>query len=238
MQLRELDWAAPLRGQRFAKHWRLLVCQLLLSIPAAGIWNAYSPHTFWFHKLWAGLVTGALVGLIPGGYWQLRDPKRRAQTSGRFLVFGFIATAVFAAVAALLMAPDLDSQERQRALIRSLSAADISELFIQIDDRPALSVRDAASIASLAALTRDAELFYPNHEGSKFDFRLEIHCQNGAVLEYRGRVPERHIDDISLDFHGYFGRHAIIVPGGRLWLEEANRARGNTTQWDSRDGIQ
>ena len=221
MQLRELDWAAPLRGPRIAKHWRLLVCQLLASIPAVGIWNEYSPHTFWFEKLWAGLATGSLVGLIPGGYWQLREPKRRGQTSGRSLVFGFVATAVFAAVAALLMKPDLDAQERQRALIRSLSAADIGELFIQIDGQTRRRVRDAASIDSLAALTQDAELFYPSHEGSKFEFDLEIHCRNGAVLEYRGRVPERHTDDISLDFRGYFGWHAIIIPGGRLWLDEA-----------------
>lgn len=227
MQLRELDRAAPLRGLRIANHWRLLVCQLLVSIAAAAIWNAYSPHTFWPFKLWMGFASGSLVAMLPGSYWQLREPKRRSQTSVRFLAFNFAMSAVLLAVAALLMAPDLDAQERQRALIRSLSAADISELFIQIEGKPRRHVRDAASIAALAALTHDAELFYPNHERSKFEFRLEIHCRNGVVLEYRGRVPERHTDDISLAFHGYFGWHEIIIPGERLWLDEAGRARNH-----------
>jgi hypothetical protein len=225
MQLRELDWAVPLRESKYGAHWRLFVCPLLLSIPATAIWHAYSAHTFPFLKLWLGLVTGALLGLIPGVYWQLKEPKRRGRTSGRFLAFGFAVNAICAGVAFFLMAPDLDSQERERALIRSLSAADISELFIQIDDAPGRFVQDAACITSLTALTRRAELFYPSHEGSKFEFQIEFHCRNGAVLEYRGRVPERHTNDISLDFHGYFGWHEIIIPGGRLWLDEVPRAR-------------
>lgn len=227
MQLRELDWARSPWKPKIGAHWRLIVCQTLVSIAAAAIWNAHSPHTFPFLKLWMGFATSSLGAMIPGVYWQLRDPKRRSQTSGRFLALSFVISAVCLAVAFFLIAPDLDAQERERALVRSLTASDISELSIRIEDEPGRRIRNAASISSLTALTRSAELFYPSHEGSKFEFQIEIHCRNGAVLEYRGRVPERHTNDISLDFHGYFGWHEIIIPGGRGWLDEVAPARGN-----------
>lgn len=217
--LRQLDWDTSLNKVNIADHWRVLLCAAVGAVPATLIWHTFFPHTFWFIKLWTGFATGATAGVFPGLWWQVRDNERRPSTSGRFAatcIFGWGALAV---ISVFCWMPDLHAQEKERARIRSLAVADISSISIRIDGRRFRHIQDPELFASFVACSKHAELFYPSHEGSTIKFQIVIFRNNGSSLEYDGRVPERHQDDFSLEFRGYFVSTEIIVPGGREWLD-------------------
>jgi hypothetical protein len=221
--LRGLDWDTSARKINIADHWRLLICTLGGSTLATLIWHAFFPHTLWFTKLWTGFSTGMSAGMIPGTMWQLHADKRRSITSGWFIVMGVFGWGLFACISLILWAPDLHAQEQERSKIRSLVAADISAIFVRLDDQRTCRIEDAATIASFVHHTKEAELFYPSHEGSARRLEIAIFNRDGTSLQYDGRVPERHQNDFSLGFRGYFVWTEIIIPGGRQWLDSVCR---------------
>ncbi len=217
--LRDLDWrTSPIRIN-IGDHWRLLLCIVVGAAVSTLIWHVFFPHTDWFTKLCTGGVTGAAAGMLPGTWWQLRNAKRRAITSGCFIVMGISAWGLLAGAAVFLEIPDLRAQETERARVRSLTAADISSILVKVDGQDSRRIRGKDLIASFVAHSKQAELFYPSHELSVVEMQLTIYRSDGTLLYYDGRVPERHPDSIALGFHGYFVQSEIIVPGGVEWLE-------------------
>ncbi len=171
---------------------------------------------FWFLKFWAGGVTGAFVGMLPATVREFRSGKRLLTLNRGVLAF-FVAVTVF------LLVPDFQSQELERSKVRGLAAEDIAAISIQLGRSPPRKIEASELIASFAGYAKDAELFYPSHEVSVTELQLGIHLKNGALLEYAGRVPERHLHDFSLRFRGFFGWHEIIIPRGKQWLEKVGR---------------
>ncbi len=217
-----LDWETSARSCNVGGHWRMLLCVVLGGIISLFIWQLCWPHTLWFTKFCAGMTTGFAVGMVPGTIWQLRVRERWPATSGWFIVMGFGGCGLFAGFALIFVAPDLHAQEQQRGFIRSLTAAEISDVWVYVENNPGVHITDAQQIESFADHTRRAELFYPSHEGSYLEFEVTISGDDGQSWYYKGRVPERHRDDISLHFYGYFGWSEVIVPGGRQWLDSAS----------------
>ena len=53
------------------------------------------------------------------------------------------------------------------------------------------------------------------------------------MLEYNGGIPERHQNDISLSFRGYFTWSDIIIPDGRQWLDAVVRPGCDVSRFDA-----
>ncbi|MEZ6193768.1 MAG: hypothetical protein R3C45_21200 [Phycisphaerales bacterium] len=220
--LQALDWKTSARKSRMGDHWRILIWLVLGGITSTLTWHLCSPHTLWLEKLWAGMATGFAAGMVPGTIWQLRVSERWPSTSGWFIIMGFGGFGLFATIALLLIAPDLHAQEQQRVFIRSLNAEQISGISVTVDHHPTVQIIDARQIESFTNHTRHAELFYPSHEGSNLEFEITITGNDGQSWYYKGRIPERHGDDISFDFYGYLGWSEVIIPGGRQWLDSVS----------------
>jgi hypothetical protein len=128
-----------------------------------------------------------------------------------------VGLAVMFIVAIAWVAPDLQSQEAERAKLRSLTANDISIISIRSGER--VTRCDAVdAINAFVERLHHSTLFYPSHEGSISEFQLSILLKDGTRLEYNGRVPERHQSDASLGFHGHSSWSEILVPDCRDWL--------------------
>lgn len=225
--LQGLDWKTSARRSIVGDHWRILIWLAFGGITSTFIWQLCSPHTLWFDKLWAGMATGFAVGMVPGTIWQLRVRERWPNTSGWFIIIGFGGFGLFAGIALFLIAPDLHAQEQQRSFIRLLTAAEISAVWVRVDDQPTVYIIDAQQIESFADYTRRAELFYPSHEGSELEYEITVYGYDGQSWYYKGRVPERHRDDISLQFHAYFDWSEIIIPGGHQWLDSVSTSNNS-----------
>ncbi len=169
--LKELDWSTPVGETVIGNHWRILLSVVIGAVLVTPIWHAFFPNTLWFTKLWTGFATGATFGMIAGTWWQLGDAKRYAITSGRFVSIATLAWGAFACISLFLWAPNLYAQERELSAIRSLKTTDILSVTICLDGQNPLHVTNARKINSHVTCTRNAELFYPSHEGSDCDRR-------------------------------------------------------------------
>jgi hypothetical protein len=178
------------------------------------------PHVHWFDKLWTGFATGGMVGLLVGYTWQLWDNDRRVLSSGRLLLTFALGWGAFSGISLLMFAPDMRSQEFERAKIRSLSTDVIDAICVNLPKQPAKTIQAEQDITSFANLIKRAELFYPSHEASVLEFNLTILLQDGTQLDYPARVPERHLSDISIEFRGPSHIYEIIIPNGRRWLDK------------------
>ena len=90
---------------------------------------------------------------------------------------------------------------------------------------------DVEVVEGFCQLVRKAELFYPSHEGSTKEIELSLILSNGEKLDFPSRVPERHRNDLSLQYRGPSNWNEIIIPGGRRWIESA-LATGNSQPAD------
>ncbi len=225
--LRDLDWSKSAGGIYVRHHWRILFCIAIGVIAATLTWHAAFPHIFWFFKLWCGGATGALIGMIPGVWWQIADPERRPNTSGHFIFVCFFGGGIFAGISIFQLMPQFQSEETMRTRIRSLSAQDIVAIRIRIDDQPPESVQDTQDIASFVRHARNAELFYPSHEGATLDFQLNIELETGLVWKYNGAIRERHRNDLVLDFQAHIVQSHILIPNGRTWLDSVSDQNTN-----------
>lgn len=223
----DLDWKTRAGAVTIKEHWRLLLCVVFLAAGSTLLWHAFFPHTFWFEKLWLGLVSGGTVGIVVGTVWQVRDASRRPQTSGRFIVTAFLAWSFMSVVGFLLMVPGFVRQEHQRGELRALDGVHIRSVTVAFPDGRLHEVRDPELIARFAGLLRAAELFYPSHERSAEEFEVLIVRDDSSVLEYPARVPERHPQDFSLEFRGGVGESEILIPAAREWLREVERRAAN-----------
>ncbi|MEO7326726.1 MAG: hypothetical protein ABIW82_18040 [Dokdonella sp.] len=189
---------------------------------ATAIWRVLFPHGFWFVELWVGAATGGLAGLLAGSVWQLSNSKRRPDTSGRFILTAFLALGSFSAVSVFLLGPDIRAQESERSKIRSLVASEIVSISVHVHGKSQYDVDGKQSISSFVGLAREAELFFPSHEGSSIQLTLTVHLKDGSAFGYKCRVPERHQNDLALGFVGYFAQDEILIPGGASWLSEVS----------------
>ena len=225
--LRELDWKKPLEPNDFKQWeqlWRIWAVALASGLVSTAVWHALFPHAFWLHKLWAGLATGSVPGMLTGLCWHCRDRVRRIHTSGRFVSFLVFAWGGFAVFALVAFPPFLGSGERLRGEMRSLARADILALHLQTGGRTEV-ITEADMIERFCQLARAAELFYPNHEGSIAEYELTILYQDERRPVFRARVPERHRGDLALRFRGgggvsYFMVAPVRLPGGREWIDD------------------
>lgn len=204
-------------------HWRLLASFAIGALLGGLIWSLVFPFGFWFMKIWAGMTTGGLVGLILGTRWQFRDADRRSRTSGKFLRQGWIGLGLGSAVSLFMLAPKMHLEQKQRSLFRSLDPARIVEVRIHAQGREERRIVDRRTLESFIALARTAEPFHPDHEGTVLSFKLVLVQQGEAPLEYAGRIPTKHTDDIALEFRTGAMLSEILIGGGRKWLEEAIR---------------
>jgi hypothetical protein len=218
-----LDWATPLKKIRLAAHGRQFLSVGIGAILSAIVWHLAFPFGYWFIKLWAGLTTGATFGMMVGTIWQLRDPGRRSVTSGWFVLTGIGGWGLFACVSLILLAPMLRAQEVQRSLMRSLDPAGISEILVSAEGRGERRIQDRERIGAFIALARHAESFHPDHEGTVSRFRVTIIRRGDAPLDYQGRVPTRHLNDLALQYRAGFSLSEILIRDGRKWVEEAAR---------------
>jgi hypothetical protein len=208
------------------QYWRIALCVLGGAIVATALWQALFPHTMWFKKLWAGSVTGGVVGMLPGMGWQWRNKDRRAATSWWILVIAFLCWGAFAVISVIDLAPQMKAEEAQRTRIRSLLTQDIVAIEISSAGQKR-RLDDDAAIRSFVRLARNANLFYPSHEGSVQEYELQLVFHDGKTVAYRARVPQRHRDGPSLGFRGPSHWAEVIVPNGGHWAERVTGIRGN-----------
>lgn len=122
-----------------------------------------------------------------------------------------------------MLVPEFTSQEHERDEIRALSADRIRSVSVAFPDGRLHDVSDLESITRFAALLQRAELFFPSHEGSAEEFEILIVRDDTSVLQYQARVPERHLQDISLQFRSGVVESEILVPAARAWLRDVER---------------
>lgn len=222
--LGELDWRTPFHQvswrYRLRYQWRVGVITIPCSFVAMIIWHAVFPHVLWFEKLWAGVITGSLLGLPIGYGWQLSDKARRSRTSGRDLVAAVALLGLLTLCCVFLMAPDFYWQEVELAKAQALDPASIVAISIQEPGRPSVRVVDRARLVSFAEHCHQSRLFYRNHETSILESQLKIELAEGATLSYRASVPVRHKDDLALRFRAYCAQREILIPKEAHWLRE------------------
>jgi hypothetical protein len=204
-------------------HWRIKGCTLAGGILAVLAWRSFFPNAFWFVWLWAGITSGAFAGFLIGALWQVGAAERRRYTSGRVLASIGLPLALLAAASFFFLGPDLLSQETKLAQVRALSAEQVSSIVVVAPTQAPRIIQSKAAIASFASLAKHAELFYPSHEGSALEFEITVHLKSGGAVSFHARVPERHQEDVGLQFHGYVSWSEIIIPGGRAWLREVSQ---------------
>jgi len=218
----ELDWTTPSKSAKWP--WRVSVCVLLSIGVATTFLHLLFPDTLWFIKFWIGLAVGTFIGMIPGVTWQLLDERRRPSTSGLLLRSLLLGTGLFSCISLFLLVPDLHGQEAERSRIRSLTAQDVAAISVTGEHGRVWRVRNPDSIAMFVSAAKQAELFYPSHESSITEFHLSVELVDGSSLDFEGRIPERHANDVSLSFRGYFAITELLLPGGRQWLDSVARA--------------
>jgi hypothetical protein len=164
-------------------------------------------------KFWSGMATGAPVGLA----WYDWSHFHRLRLTPASVAVHAVGGAVMFIVAVAVVAPELDSQEAERAKLRAIAVNDISVISIHTGERVS-RCNDPKGIVEFVESLRRSTLFYSNHEGSISEFQLVIFLKDGTRLEYKGRVPERHRSDVSLGFRGPSWWSEILVPDCRDWL--------------------
>jgi hypothetical protein len=158
--------------------------------------------------------------MMTGALWQLSAVERRASTSGWFVVSCILAWGAFGALSIFVLAPDLAAQERERAMFRELSEGGLSAISLQVCGHDSRHIENPEALRLFVEQARGADLFYPSHEGCEIEFRIVLVRRNGEEIHYDGCVPERHQSDITLSFPAHISMRQIIVPGGRVWLEQ------------------
>lgn len=217
---RELDWKTPLKSVDMGRHWRIWLAIVVFSACSTRVWHTIFPHTDGFLKLWSGLATGSLMGTLAGMFWQFRDRSRRSLTSGKFLLTTFLAWGTFAAVSLVMLAPQMHAEEMVRREMRSLTAQTV--LSIEVKTQASRKVlNDRKTIDQFCKAASHAELFYPSHEGSVREYEISISLHDEQVRSFTARVPERHQNDLSLEFTGPSHCAELILPDGRKWMDSA-----------------
>ena len=226
----ELDWSTPFTSTDLLRHWRIFVCIILFVIVSVGIWHWIFPHTMPFLKLWTGFATGSVVGTLVGAYWQLQDCSRRSQTSGKFLSIVLLAWGFFSLLSLFLLAPQMYEEESIRAQMRSISSQKLKSISIdlvccdiaEIDDGKRFAKVEArARIDEFCRLASNTGLFYPSHEGSLRKYSISLLFDDQTIEKFDARVPERHPNDISLQFRGTAHWAEVIIPDARAWIDKA-----------------
>jgi hypothetical protein len=218
-----LDLLTPARDASYAAHRRIFISVGIGAAVSVALWSVLFPDTFWFLRLWVGFATGAFVGLAFGSFWQLHLPARRMQTSADLLRTAFPAFGLFSLVAIFLFVPDLRAQEKELALFHSLSTQPIVSVTVAVPGRGERPIKSGLDLSEFMALTRNAQLFYPSHEGSILDFQLTLRFQDGTYRVFEARVPERHVADVAVRFHGYMAYNEILLPDARAWINKVTQ---------------
>ncbi len=221
-QIRELDWKTPLKSFNVISHWRICLGILVFAALSVAILHMAFPHTQTFMKLWAGFSTGAVLGTLVGGYWQIRDKKHRKVTSGFFLLVAFFGWGLFATIAMSMVVPQMRAEEAMLTQIQSIHSRNLERIEIW-NGATSIVAEDKEIIDQFRAITTNAKLFYPNHEGATEEYELELHFTNHEPLVFQAHIPERHQNDISLSFRGPMSWANILIPGGRHWINSATK---------------
>ncbi len=222
-RLRRLNWKIPYRRAGIITHWRIHLCVFIFCVILTLIWHLVFPHTLFFLKFWAGLAGGMFFGTISGTIWQLNDEERIGKTSGDYLFYSILAGGLFFCVSIVIIAPYMFTEEQERTMIRNLEAKNIQS--IEITDRKMkerLFIERRSDIQKFCKLTRKAELFYPSHEMNIEELKISIKLRNGNSLSYEAGVPERHANDLRIQF--FSGsiiqmQAEIIIPNGAIWMK-------------------
>jgi hypothetical protein len=232
--IRDLDWKTPLKSISMGQHWRIWLCILVFSVLSTAIWHTMFPHTMGFMKLWTGFATGSVLGTFVGVYWQFRDNMRRGQTSGKFLLMAFLGWGAFAVISFFSFAPQMHAEETVRSETRSLTTRAVVSIEL---NNPTLRtvVTDRKSIEQFCKAASHAELFYPSHEGSVQEYDIIISLDDGEIRRFRARIPERHQNDLSLDFRGPSHWTEILLPDCRKWIESVTTQEEFSQQPDGQD---
>ena len=218
-----LDWNTSWRNADLKAHWRMGVGIVVRAAVGYAILHAALPHTLWFLKLWCAVATGGWAGEWLGFRWQTRDGARRRRTSAGFHLLFFLGWGALGLVAVGLLIPDMYKHEAERAMLRSLTADDVRELVVKRPHWPSQRIGQRAIIERFVRLCRQAELFYPSHEGLEQEVRLTVVLADGRELDYRAAIPERHRDDLALVFKRYFAHDDILLPRGARWFGHMRR---------------
>lgn len=89
-------------------------------------------------------------------------------------------------------------------------------LFVSATLRPQPLRNQPTVVQRFKTLAGDALLFTRSHELSLEEFDISIRMKDGAVLSYKGSVPELHPDDFSIDFHDtHSGMKSFSPAAGR-----------------------
>jgi hypothetical protein len=229
--IRELDWKTPVKSINMGHHWRIWLGILVFSVVSTAVWQALFPNTLWFLKLWTGFATGSVLGTFAGVCWQFRDRTRRALTSGKFLLMAFPCWGFFAVISLVMLAPQMLAEEAFRGDMRSLTTQNVISIKVT-NETSRIVITDDKIIEQFCNAASKAELFYPSHEGSIEEYEISLSLRDNQIRKFRARVPERHHNDLSLDFRGPSHWTEILLPGGRTWLESAIGQGRNSQQPD------
>ena len=220
----DLDWSSPTeRIPPWRTHKRVYWSILLGIVISFVTWHTAFPNTQVSAKLWAAFGSGGLAGIIVGSCWQLANVKRRMASYGSSLLGFMTIFAVSSVITFTLVAPSLAEQERELDRFRSLREADIVEVRLSAGKFQCELSDHNAVIRRFTLLARSASMYYPHNEGSLETLDISIRLRNGKVLNYKGRIPENHPDDLSIDIGTSSGPCEIRLHDVRHWINVFRR---------------
>ena len=216
--IRELDWKTPLMSVDVGRHWRIVLCVIIFAMLAAVLLQSVFPNTNPFLKLWTGCVTGGVIGVLVGFFWQIRSMERRNQTTGIVSSSLLVAWGSFACLGFLFLIPQMADEEAMRTKIRLLSIKNLKSVRIGSKAFDVENPDDVEIIEKFCHLARKAKLFKSSHEGSYKEFELSLKLADGEELYFPASIPKRHLSDLSLEFRSASYWTEILIPDGRSWL--------------------
>ena len=214
-----LDWESPARRINLKQHWRQVVCILVSVIATTSFWCFLFPNVRFFDALWGGGSIGAWVGLLCGTHWQLKSPHRRSTTSARFMINAAIVWGLCSCMAIFELIPACYVKEQELSRLRSLKTTNVSAIAVSFEGQPIIRIDEPNDIANFVELAKNADLFYPSHEGPTRHFTITIRDSNSRATLYRVTVPDRHTADIAVRRNNT----SLLIPQGCGWLDAVHQ---------------
>ncbi|AVP97878.1 hypothetical protein C7S18_12020 [Ahniella affigens] len=195
--LKQLDWTKPASDPSTNLTLRQHGLMALLAALFAPTWFLVFPDVNPVILVWSGLMSGVVLGILPGLLWQMSDPERRAKVNGRHTIMTLLMAYGCFLPVVMFNAANASRDQKEIDHMKSLRQCGVRAVtFAACGYHQALT--DSAVVGSFMRLLADSDPFVRSHENDNLSFTVTLVCANGQFHEYRAGIPNRHPRDLVI----------------------------------------